>query len=146
MRWCARCVRVCERGCAGIVPRQRRETHMSALRKQMQADMVLRGLSQRTQQTYIEWVAKFAKFYARSPDQISEAEAQSYVLYLLQERKLAHSSCNQAASALQFFFRVTLKRRETEFDLPRPKVPQRLPQILSREEVAAIFEHAPNLK
>jgi len=47
---------------------------MSALRKQMQADMVLRGLSQRTQQTYIEWVAKFAKFYARSPDQISDLE------------------------------------------------------------------------
>ena len=119
---------------------------MSALRKQMQADMVLRGLAYRTQQTYIESVAKFAKFYGRSPDQITQEEVQRYLLHLLQERKLAHSSCNVVCSALQFLYGVTLKRREAEFDLPRPKVAQRLPQILSREEVAAIFEHAANLR
>ena len=119
---------------------------MSALRKQMQADMVLRGLAYRTQQTYIDSVAKFAKFYGRSPDQISEAEAQSYVLYLLQERKLAHSSCNVVCSALEFFYRVTLKRREAEFCLPRPKVPATLPQILSREEIARLIECTDNLR
>lgn len=119
---------------------------MSALRKQMLADMVVRGLAYRTQQTYIESVAKFAKYHSRSPDQISQAEVQRYLLHLLQERRLAHSSCNVVCSALQFLYRVTLKHREAEFDLPRPKVPQRLPHILSREEVAAIFEHAANLK
>ena len=119
---------------------------MSALRKQMEADMVLRGLAYCTQQTYIESVAKFAKFYSRSPDQITQEEVQRYLLHLLEERKLAHSSCNVVCSALQFLYGVTLKRRETEFDLPRPRVPQRLPQILSREEVAALFEHAANLK
>jgi site-specific recombinase XerD len=116
---------------------------MSVLRKQMEADMALRGLAYRTRQAYIESVAKFAKFYGRSPDRITEPESQSY---LLQERKLAHSSCNVVASALQFFYRVTLKRREAEFCLPRPKVPQRLPHILSREEVAALFEQTTNLK
>lgn len=119
---------------------------MSALRKQMQADMVLRGLAYRTQQTYIESVAKFAQFYGRSPDQITQEEVQRYLLHLLQERKLAHSSCNVVCSALQFLYGVTLKRREAEFYLPRPKVAQRLPQILSREEVAAIFERAANLR
>ena len=119
---------------------------MSALRKQMEADMALRGLAYRTRQAYIESVAKVAKFYGKSPDQISEPECQRYLLHLLQERKLAHSSCNVVASALQFFYRVTLKQREVEFCLPRPKVPQRLPQILSREEVAALFENTPNLK
>ena len=119
---------------------------MGKLRKQMEADMALRGLAYRTLQSYIESVAKCAKFYHRSPDQITEPECQSYLLHLLQERKLAHSSCNVVASALQFFYRVTLKRRETEFCLPRQKVPQRLPQILSREEVAALFEHTSNLK
>lgn len=119
---------------------------MGTLRKQMEADMALRGLALRTRQTYIESVAKFAKYHGRSPAQISEAEVQRYLLYLLQERKLAHSSCNVVASALQFLYRVTLKHREAEFDLPRPKVAQRLPHILSREEVAAIFEHAANLK
>ena len=119
---------------------------MSALRKQMEADMALRGLAYRTRETYIESVAKLAKFYGRRPDQISEAEVQCYLLHLLEERKLAHSSVNVACSAFEFFYRVTLKRRETEFCLPRPKVPGKLPQILSREEVAALFEHTTNLK
>lgn len=119
---------------------------MSKLRRQMEADMALRGLAYRTRQAYIESVVKFSKFYGRSPVRITEPECQSYLLHLLQERKLAHSSCNVVASALQFLYRVTLKQREAEFCLPRPKVPQRLPQILSREEVAALFEHTANLK
>ena len=119
---------------------------MSKLRKQMEADMALRGLAYRTRQAYIESVVKLAKFYRRSPVRITEPECQSYLLHLLQERKLAHSSCNVVASALQFLYRVTLKHPEAEFNLPRPRVPQRLPQILSREEVAALFEHTSNLK
>jgi len=119
---------------------------MSPLRKQMEADMAMRGLAHRTRETYVESVAKLAKFYGRGPDQIGEAEVQRYLLHLLQERKLAHSSCNIVCSALEFFYRVTLKRRETEFCLPRPKVPAKLPQILSREEVAALIEKTTNLK
>ena len=103
---------------------------MNSLRKQMESDMALRGLAYRTREAYIDGVAKLAKFYDRRPDRIEEAEVQRYLLHLLEERKLAHSSCNVMASALEFFYRVTLKRRETEFCLPRPKLPARLPQIL----------------
>src|SRR4029079_773465 len=86
------------------------------------------------------------RHYGRRPDQISEAEVQRYLLYLLEERKLAHSSVNIACSAFEFFYRVTLKRREAEFCVPRPKVPAKLPQILSREEVATLLERTTNLK
>ncbi len=119
---------------------------MSPLRKQMEADMAVRGLAYRTRETYVESVAKLAKFYGRGPDRISEAEVQRYLLHLLEERKLAHSSCNVMASALEFFYRVTLKRRETEFCLPRPRMPAKLPQILSREEVARLIEKTTNVK
>lgn len=119
---------------------------MSPLRKQMEADMVVRGLAYRTRGAYVESVTKLAKFYGKGPDQISEEEVQRYLLHLLQERKLAHSSCNVMCSALQFFYRVTLKRREAEFCLPRPKVPSRLPEILSREEVVALLDKTTNLK
>ena len=119
---------------------------MSALRKQMEADMAIRGLAYRTREAYVGSVAKLARHYGRRPDQISEAEVQRYLLYLLQERKLAHSSCNIVCSGLEFFYRVTLKRREAEFCVPRPKVPSKLPQVLSREEVAALFEKTTNLK
>ena len=119
---------------------------MSALRKQMEADMALRGLACRTREAYLDGVAKLARFYGKPPDRITEPECERYLLHLLKERRLAHSSCNVVCSALEFFYRVTLKRRDTQFCLPRPKVPQRLPQILSREEVAALFEHTINLK
>ena len=119
---------------------------MSPLRKQMEADMAVRGLAHRTRETYVQSVAKLAKFYGRGPDRISEAEVQRYLLHLLQERKLAHSSCNVMVSALEFFYRVTLKRRQIEFCLPRPKVPAKLPQILSREEVSTLIGKTTNLK
>lgn len=119
---------------------------MSALRKRMEADMALRGLAYRTRQAYIEAVAKLAKFYRRGPDEISVEEVERYLLHLLEERKLAHSSCNVVCSALQFFYRVTLKRREAEFCLPRSKAPSKLPQILAREEIARLFEKTANPK
>lgn len=119
---------------------------MGALRKQMEADMALRGLAYRTREAYVGSVARLVRHYGKPPDQISEAEVQRYLLYLLEERKLAHSSVNIACSAFEFFYRVTMKRREAEFCLPRPKVPSKLPEILSREEVAALFQTTTNLK
>jgi integrase/recombinase XerD len=129
-----------------MFPALTQESVMSALRKQMEADMALRGLAYRTREAYIDGVAKLAKFYSRRPDQISETEVQRYLLYLLQERKLAHSSCNVVCSALEFFYRVTLNRLGTQFCLPRPKLPAKLPQVLSREEVTALIENTENLK
>jgi integrase/recombinase XerD len=141
MMWLA-CVRLF----AGMFPTLTQEMVMSPLRRQMEADMVVRGLAYRTRGAYVESVTRLAKFYGRRPDQISQEEVQRYLLHLLQERKLAHSSCNVMCSALQFFYRVTLKRREAEFCLPRPKVPSRLPEILSREEIAALIDKTENLK
>lgn len=66
------------------------EAVMSALRRQMEEAMAVRGLAHRTRETYIESVAKLARFYGRRPDEISEAEVQRYLLHLLEERKLAH--------------------------------------------------------
>jgi site-specific recombinase XerD len=119
---------------------------MGALRKQMDGDMVVRGMSVRTREAYLAAVAGLAKYYGRSPDRISEDEVQKYLLYLIEERKLASSSCNVAAQGLKFFFHVTLKRTEAQFTIPRARTPQRLPQILSREEIVALFENAANRK
>lgn len=119
---------------------------MSPLRKQMEADLVVRGMAYRTREAYVGAVASLAKFYGRSPERLSEAEVQRYLLHLSQERGLAWSSCNIAAQGLKFFYRITLKRRETEFCIPRAKQPSKLPQILSREEIAALLDKTTNLK
>jgi site-specific recombinase XerD len=119
---------------------------MSPLRKQLEADLAIRGMSERTREAYVGAVAALAKHYGRSPDRIGQEEIQRYLLHLLTERKLAASSCNVAASAFQFFYRVTLKRAAAEFALPRPKQPQKLPQILAREEIARLIGATENPK
>ena len=73
---------------------------MTALRQQMENDMVLRGMAVRTRQSYIEAVRGLAKFYRRSPDAISVEEVQSYLLHLLKERGLSYSTCNLVTNGL----------------------------------------------
>lgn len=119
---------------------------MGALRKQMDGDLVVRGMSVRTREAYLGAVAGLAKYYGRRPDRIGEAEVQNYLLHLIEDRKLAWSSCNIVAQGLRFFYRVTLKRTEAQFVIPRARAPQKLPQILSREEIAALIQKTLNLK
>jgi integrase/recombinase XerD len=119
---------------------------MSELRTKMDNDMVLRGMAVRTREAYLDAVRGLARFYRRSPDEISEPEVQSYLLHLLKERGLSSSTCNIVANGLKFFYRVSLGRSEAEFCLPSPRQPSRLPEILSREEIKRLFEATSNLK
>lgn len=113
---------------------------MGALRKQMEGDLVVRGMAVRTREAYLGAVAGLAKYYVQRPDRIGEAEVQKYLLHLIEERKLAWASCNIVAQGLKFFYRVTLKRTEAQFGIPTARQPQKLPQILAREEVARLIE------
>ena len=119
---------------------------MGTLRKQMDEDLVVRGMAVRTREAYLGAVAGLAKHYGRRPDRIDEQEVQTYLLHLIQERKLAWASCNIVTQGLKFFYRVTLKRGEAQFGIPSARAPQKLPQILAREEVAALLEKTVNLK
>jgi integrase/recombinase XerD len=119
---------------------------MSALRKQMQADMVLRGLAANTQESYVAAVVRLSRYYDRSPAKMSEAEVQHYLLHLIDERKLAWSSTNVAACAFRFLFHVTLKQCVAKFIIPGRKVPAKLPEILSREEVNRILSSCLNIR
>lgn len=117
---------------------------MGELRTKMDNDMILRGRADRTRESYLGAVARLAKFYRRCPDQISYGEVQSYLLYLIKERKLSYSTCNIAVQAFRFLYHTTLGRDRVEFNLPHIHQPQRLPEIFSREEIARLLEAATN--
>src|SRR5437588_9922292 len=108
---------------------------MSELRDRMIRDMTVRGFAPRTHKAYIAAVVRLAKHYRRSPNEITNDEVQTYLAHLIQERKLSWSTCSQAANAFRFLYHVTLGHPRTEFHVPLPKQPQKLPEILSREEV-----------
>src|SRR5205823_1899705 len=78
------------------------------------------------------------------PDQRSGSPALPVALAARAQARAQQLQCYVQCPAV--FFRVTLKRREAEFCLPRPKVPSRLPEILSREEVVALIDQTANLK
>ena len=108
---------------------------MSELRTRMIQAMTARGFSASTQEAYVRAVVGLARQYRRAPDQLSADEVQAYIALLFRERKRSWSTCSQAAHAFRFFSHVTLGREKTAFDVPAPKQPQKLPDILSREEV-----------
>lgn len=114
---------------------------MTALRQRMTEDMQVRNLSPHTQISYVQQVSLFARHFNKSPEELGPEEIRSYQVYLTNERKLATSSVLIAVSALRFLYKVSLKR-EWPFDevIPAPKKPQKLPVVLSPEEVLHFLE------
>jgi integrase/recombinase XerD len=110
---------------------------MGELHDRMQQDLILRGMSPRTQQSYLAAVRGLATYYHQRPDTLSEAQVQSYVRYLIAERQLAASSVRVAVMGLRFFYTQTLQQTWT--NLPLPKRTKTLPAVLSRAEVARLL-------
>ncbi len=67
---------------------------MTKLRQAMMEAMLLRGFSEGTKESYIQGVRGIAAYYHLSPDALSDEQVRHYLLYLLDERKLAYSSAN----------------------------------------------------
>ncbi len=121
------------------------EKSISPLRRRMIEDMAVRSFAPKTQQGYIRAVRNFTAFFGRPPDQASAEDLRRYQLHL---RSIGTSatSMNAAATALRFFFEVTLDRREMAAALTSVRQPQRIPVLLSPAEVARLLDHAPGLK
>ena len=119
---------------------------MTPLRQRMIDAMVLRGLAARTQEAYLHHVAALARHYRSSPDQLSDEQVQAYLLFLLQQRRLSRSSVNQASCAVRFLVCEVLAQPERRLQIPMGRTPQRLPELLTRAEVAALLDAARSLK
>jgi len=119
---------------------------MTQLRQRMLEELQRRNYSSATIRLYLQHVAHFAQHVHRRPDRLGGEEIRQYQLFLIQEKKLAWSSYNQIISALRFFYAKVLKRAFLLQDLPFPRTMQKLPLILSQEEVARILTAPPHLK
>ena len=110
------------------------------------------GRSPRTQETYTLMLRLFGRYLerrcgGRSLDAVAPAEVEAYQRYLVSERKVGFSSFNQAACALRFFYRECLGRADWSIArMPYQRKRRVLPEILSQQEVAAIFEQCHNRK
>ncbi|OPX95483.1 MAG: Tyrosine recombinase XerD [Syntrophorhabdus sp. PtaU1.Bin002] len=119
---------------------------MATLKQRMKDDLQLRGLSPRTQKTYIVQVTRFARYFNKLPDKLGEKEVKEYLLHLLNEKHVSYATLAQSYSALKFIYEVTLQRPWAVKRIPYPKTPRKLPVVLNKEEIAAIFSVTTNLK
>lgn len=119
---------------------------MTVLRERMRESLRVRNLSPRTQKTYIDAVAKFAQHFGKSPDLLGPEHIHRYQVHLVDEKKVSWTTFNQAVCGLRFFFCKTLGRRFDVRHIPFAKLPRKLPVVLSRDEVQALFERVTNFK
>jgi integrase-like protein len=100
-----------------------------------------RHYSRRTERAYVAWIRRYIVFHGKRHAEMGAPEIRRFLTSLAVDRKVAASTQNQALSALLFLYRDVLHHDVPWLDdLVYAKRPQRLPVILTREEVRAILD------
>ena len=107
----------------------------------MRARMRRLGLSQRTEEAYVGWVRRFIRAHdLRHPRTMGAREVEAFLTLLATRDRVSASTQNQALAALLFLYREVLEQQLPWMDdIRRAKRPERLPTVLSRDEVQALL-------
>lgn len=119
---------------------------MGAIRERMIEELELRGLAPATKRSYLTCCRLFVAHFMKSPEQLGPEEVKTFLLHLVRERKAGPSTVHVYLAALTFLYRRVLRMRGVVDDLPYPRVPHKLPDVLSREEVAQLLASVRSLK
>jgi integrase/recombinase XerD len=114
---------------------------MTTLRQQFIRELVIRGMSPKTQDAYVRAVRDLAKHYHKTPDLVSDDEIKDYLFHLVQEKHLAASSVNVAVSGMRSFYDFVLHRQCEHLGqiLPRTRKDIRRPRVYSIAELERLF-------
>ena len=118
---------------------------MTPMRKRMIHELELHRKSPKTVEAYVTAVAQLARHYGCPPDRISLEQVREFLHYLIVERKLAFSSCNQKLAGIRFFYRHVLGQEKFDLRVPA-KRSGKLPEPLGRREIARLLEAPGNAK
>ena len=118
---------------------------VSPLRQRMIEDMAARKLNPHTQRSHIYSCKRFAAWLKRSPDTATPDEVRRFQLYLI-ESGASICNRNRIMTGVRFLFRVTLRRHDLAAEVWHIKEPQKLPPVLSPEEVKRVLTMATSLK
>ena len=112
---------------------------MTPLRQRLVDDLRLRNYSPRTIQSYVAGVARVAKHFNRSPDQLGVEDLRRFQLHLL-EQQVSWSLFNVVVASLRFFYGTTLGRTDAVPFIAYGKRRRSIPAVLSVDEVRALFD------
>jgi integrase/recombinase XerD len=119
---------------------------MGQIQDQMVADMKVRGLSENTQQLYLQLVRQFIAYFMRPPAQLGTPEVRAWLLSLLTVSRFSPSTVNVAIAALRFLFSTTLSRPDVMAPIRCVRCKHHQPDVLAGREVALLLEHAHSSK
>jgi integrase/recombinase XerD len=111
---------------------------VGTLHDRMQDDLKLKNYAPGTAQQYLSCARRFVEHFGVSPVQLEEQAVRQYVLAMGEKR--SPSTVKMHVAAIRFLYEVTLRSPHIVVGLHFPKVPRRLPDILSREEVWRLLE------
>ena len=120
-------------------------TTISPLRQRMSEDMNGRKLAAATQTGHIRACRRFAAFLGRSPDTATTEDVRRFQLHLA-ESNMSICNRNRTMTGLGFLFRVTLRRLDLANEIYHIREPQRLPKVMSPDEIKRLLAMARNLK
>src|ERR1700742_5360194 len=121
------------------------DTTVSPLRQRMIEDMAARELGHQAQRSHIHSCRRFAAFLRRSPDTATADDVRRFQLHLI-ESGMSICNRNRIMTGVRFLFRVTLRRHDLAAEVWHIKEPERLPPVLSPEEVKRVLTMATSLK
>ena len=108
---------------------------MGAIRDRMIEELELRGMSAATKKSYLICCRLFVAHFMKSPEQLHSEDIKAFLLHLMRDRQVGPSCVRGYVAAISFLYRHVLRNPEVVGELPRPRVPKKLPDVLSREEV-----------
>src|SRR6266478_4330933 len=117
---------------------------VSPLRQRMIEDMAARKLNPHTQRNHISSCKRFAAWLKRSPDTATPDEVRGFQLHLI-ESGASICNRNRIMTGVRFLFRVTLRRHDLAAEVWHIKEPQKLPPVLSPQEVKRVLIMATSL-
>jgi len=115
------------------------------LRQRMAEDMRGRNLGRHSQRNHLDSCARFAAFLGRGPETATADDVRRFQLFLVESgTSIVHR--NRIMTGVKFLLRVTLRRHDLAAEIYHLKEPQKVPLVLSRDEVRHLLAMTPSLK
>jgi integrase/recombinase XerD len=112
--------------------------------KKLETEIKLKGFSPQTVKAYVTHTNQFLEYTNKDIPNLDEQDIKNYLSWLMSEKKLAFASVALKKAALMFFFQEILGKRVTT--IKTPKIPKRLPEVLTKEEVKLLIGSASTLR
>lgn len=113
---------------------------------QLEEELRLKRYSFRTIKSYKNSFRLFLRYYNDiPPEEITEIQIRAYLAHKVKEN-ISESYQNQIINGIKFYYEKVLKQERKTYYLPRPKKPEKLPNVLTEEEVIKFLQAVDNLK